>query len=195
MRLKCCVKRGSLCEIGACIDQVSGVDACVQRAAAAKSRQQRAPPNGRGRHTSSHSQMSALSLCDTQRCAQNWCGGAPKTTVSLLLNSGCRIYAGVAQRQSGGFVHHRSRFRNSPPAPGVDAITGVCGPHKVGRNRRVLQFTTDKRRRDAKETPQSLLRVPKGRARILRKPFFKEQRKFKTGPDMPNDVRRRVPPS
>lgn len=113
-------QKGSLCEIGACIDQVSGVDACVQRAAAAKSRQQRAPPNGRGRHTSSHSQMSALSLCDTQWCAQNWCGGAPKTTVSLLLNSGCRIYAGLAQRQSGALVQRRSRFRNSHPAPEGD---------------------------------------------------------------------------
>ena len=28
-------QKGSLCEIGACTDQVSGVDACVQRAAAA----------------------------------------------------------------------------------------------------------------------------------------------------------------
>ena len=61
--------------------------------------------------------LSVLSLCDTQWCAQNWCGGAPKTTVSLLLNSGCRIYAGLAQRQSGAFVQRRSRFRNSHPAP------------------------------------------------------------------------------
>ena len=29
-------QKGSLCEIGAYTDQVSGVDACVQRAAAAK---------------------------------------------------------------------------------------------------------------------------------------------------------------
>lgn len=64
--------------------------------------------------------LSALSLCDTQWCAQNWCGGAPKTTVSLLLNSGCRIYAGLAQRQSGAFVQRRSRFRNSHPAPEGD---------------------------------------------------------------------------
>ena len=90
--------------------------ACSSR----QSRQQRAPPNGRGRHTSSHSQMSALSLCDTQWCAQNWCGGAPKTAVSLLLNSGCRIYAGLAQRQSGALVQRRSRFRNSHPAPKGD---------------------------------------------------------------------------
>ena len=25
---------------------------------------------------------------------------------------------------------------------GVDAFTGVCGPHKVAQNRWVLQFTT-----------------------------------------------------
>ena len=59
-------------------------------------------------------------MCDTQWCAQNWCGGAPKTTVSLLLNSGCRIYAGLAQRQSGALVQRRSRFRDSHPAPEGD---------------------------------------------------------------------------
>lgn len=127
-------QKGSLCEIGACTDQVSGVDACVQRAAAADlagwseyqlyaglaQRQSGALVQRRSRFRNSHP------------APEGDHAGRPGAYLNRGFDS---VTEGFDSLWCWG-----NRIRRL--YQWVDVLTGVNGPHKVVVNRRFLQFTT-----------------------------------------------------